>query len=512
MKKSFRNVLATSLAAIMTFAAFSGCAEEKTPKLPDYSATAKQYEFSAYSGPNTGVYQMDGNYLTIGPDQRNAEGYTVYKDAGFTILYLSGTASYSGEEWSTSDCKRAWDAALSVGIDKILLCDKRIDALVELKDSLVGESSSCRFKTEIELKETVKSYLEDYINYDCFYGVRVSDERDYTYINGMGKLYKAVKDAAEELGKEDIYIHLNVLPYDGVYSRFGKQGQFENMTDAYNAYIENYITATGANRISSDVYAFRGNGITGQFYSTAQVIKEMANKHGIEASFCLQSFELYSGQNHIYRAVGKSEMKMELLSLMGMGYDHFYYYTYQIAETRGTGWTENTTFLNSAGEKTNVYYYGQELMADAQKMANVILNYNYLGGKFYTAPIPNGDVSCYLSGPGETTVTNSALKFDNTHEFALIKDENVDFDNDVVFITELKDIKNELYMYMLQNVIDPANGEYGRTAENVTVKFDGGYTHVAELCDGNLTYKKLSDGKYTNTLSAGDAVYLIPLK
>ena len=193
-------VPATSLAVIMTFATFSGCAEEKTPKLPDYSATAKQYEFSAYSGPNTGVYQMDGNYLTIGPDQRNAEGYTVYKDAGFTILYLSGTASYSGEEWSTSECKRAWDAALSVGIDKILLCDKRIDALVELKDSLVGESSSCRFKTEIELKETVKSYLEDYINYDCFYGVRLSDERDYTYINGMGKLYKAVKDAAKELG------------------------------------------------------------------------------------------------------------------------------------------------------------------------------------------------------------------------------------------------------------------------------------------------------------------------
>ena len=508
MKKIVKKVLAISLSTTIALSALVGCDVGQTPKLPDYSS--KSYEFSAYSGPNKGVYEIDGEYYEWGPDQRNITGYTTYKEAGFTIVFFSGTAAYSGEDWQTSECKRAWDAALSAGIDKVLLTDKRIDALVELKDSLVGEGANCRFANEDQLKDQLKIYLEDYINYEGFYGVRMSDERDYTYISGMGKLYKALRMAATELGMPDMYIHLNVLPYDKVYSRFGALDQFESMEEAYKTYIDDYITQTGANRISSDVYAFRGNGITGQFYSTAQVIKEKAKEHGIKASFCLQSFELYSGQNHIYRAVGKSEMKMEMLSLMGMGYDHFYYYTYQIAENRGVGWTENTTFLNTAGEKTNLYYYGQELMTNAQKMADVILNYDYLGGKFYVAEMPKGDVSCYFSGPIETTVTNSGLTFDNSHEFALI--EQVKFDNDVVFVTELKDNENDLYMYMLQNVIDPANGEYGRTTEKVSVKISGDYTHVAELCDGKIEYVKLSNGEYSKTLSAGDAVFLVPLK
>ena len=508
MKKRAKKILAISLAITVVLTTLVGCNADQTPKLPEYSA--KNYEFSAYSGPNKGVYEIEGEYYEWGPDQRNTAGYTTYKEAGFTIAYLNGTAAYSGEEWETSESKRVWDAALSAGMEKVLVTDKRIDALVELKDALVGESSNCRFANEEQLKQTVKSYLQDYINYKGFYGVRMSDERDYTYISGMGKLYRAIRAAATELGMPDIYIHLNLLPYDSVYSRFGAAGQFSSMEDAYKTYIDDYITLTGANRISSDVYAFRGKGISGQFYTTAQVIKEKAIEHGIDASFCLQSFELYSGQNHIYRAVGKSEMKMEMLSLMGMGYDHFYYYTYQIAEKRGVGWTENTTFLNTAGEKTNLYYYGQELMANAQKMANVILSYDYLGGKFYTATMPTGDISCYLSGPIETTVTNSGLMFDNSHEFALI--EKVEFDNDVVFVTELKDNENDLYMYMLQNVIDPANGEYGRTTEKVSVQIGGGYTYVAELCDGRIEYVKLIDGKYTKTLSAGDAVYLVPLK
>jgi hypothetical protein len=77
-------------------------------------------------------------------------------------------------------------------------------------------------------------------------------------------------------------------------------------------------------------------------------------------------------------------------------------------------------------------------------------------------------------------------------------------------MTELYDDDNDLYMYMAQNVIDPRNGEFGRTDMNITVEFDG-YEWVAEFEDGNLTYVKLEDGVYSKTLSAGYAVYLIPL-
>jgi hypothetical protein len=76
----------------------------------------------------------------------------------------------------------------------------------------------------------------------------------------------------------------------------------------------------------------------------------------------------------------------------------------------------------------------------------------------------------------------------------------------------MKDAQNDLYLYMLQNVIDPLYGADARTAENVTATFDGGYTYVAEFDNGNLRYVKLDKGVYTKTLAAGHAVYVIPLK
>ena len=474
------------------------------PKLPDYSAENKSYLFAAYSGPHSGVYTIDGVEKPLGKDQRTVEGYTTYKDAGFNLLWMK----YNGETWETSAVKAAWDNALNAGIDRVLVCDDRIDALVFFKDKIVDENDG-RFKTEDELKDHVKELMQDYINYPKFYGVRLSDERDYTFIGAMGRIYKAIMRAAEELGKTDMYIHLNLLPCDEVYDRFGATGEYANMTDAYYGFLEKYVEQCNAKRISSDVYEFRKGGIASNFFCTAQAIKKTAIKYGIGATFCLQSFELKTGRSSGYRAVGKSEMRAEMYSLMGMGYDEFYYYTYQVSQNVSNQWTDETCFLSYAGEKTNVYYYGQNLMAKAQKMGKIILNYDYLGGKFYVADLPNNDVACYLTGPYSTAV-NSALTFDNTHEFKYV--EKVDFDNDAVFITELKDGKNDLYMYMIQNVLDPKDGETGRTAEKISVKFGGEFTHVAIITDGIVYYQKLRDGVLDTTLSAGDAVFAVLLK
>ena len=67
-------------------------------------------------------------------------------------------------------------------------------------------------------------------------------------------------------------------------------------------------------------------------------------------------------------------------------------------------------------------------------------------------------------------------------------------------------------MYMLQNAVDPGHGGQVDTTGTVTATFDSSYTHVAKLKDGNITYVPLEDGVYTETLSAGQAVYLVPLK
>jgi hypothetical protein len=211
-----------------------------------------------------------------------------------------------------------------------------------------------------------------------------------------------------------------------------------------------------------------------------------------------------------YRGIGKSEMMLELYSLMGMGLDDFAYYTYQPPESWGTGnptW-EDYTFLKASGEKNNVYYYGQEVMANAQAMSDIILNYDYQGGYFYLKDIPTFGTDMYLA----YSTSKSAAFFHNDYEFNKDILKSVEHDNDALLVTELKDEQENLYMYMVQNVVDPLNGKDGRTATNAKVTFDASYTWVAELKDGRLEYVKLKNGVYEKALSAGHAVYLIPLK
>lgn len=511
MNKKLKKTISTALGFCLAFATLAGCkSEAKIPQLPDYSTMEKEYDFFGYQAPGNGTFTIDGATKTLGPDLRTVEGFTTYKEAGFNILMQGPATKYLGDDWETSECKKAWETALEAGIDKVIVSDNRFESLVSYKDNLIGDGAAYRFATEEELNAYVKECLSTYKDMEGFYGVKLWDEPNYTYTNAIGKIYKAIKKAGQDLGLGNVYIHMNLLPLGNAASYYAADA--ENITAAYTSYVKGYLEATGADRISCDVYLYRGTGICSWFYQTAQILRAQCDAYGADLTFCLQSFEMYSGSKIAYRSVGRSEMFGEFYSLAGMGIDDFAYYTYQIPSTQDSAhpYPYESSFINPQGEKTNVYYYGQEVMATAQKMSDILLNYEYQGGKFFiTDDTPNFDVSVYTTSTPDYD-TNTSAFYDNSHTFTQLKD--VAFDNDVVFTTELYDEVNGLYMYMLQNAIDPMNGQYGRTAETVTATFDSSYTYVAELHGGEIEYVKLNKGVYQKTLSAGDAVYLIPLK
>ena len=262
--------------------------------------------------------------------------------------------------------------------------------------------------------------------------------------------------------------------------------------------------------------------VVGVYSDDAEAANKLCEKYGVTPGFAVSSFEMYSGNYRAYRGPYLADMMLELYSVMGVGCEQIMYYTYQPAENRGslTDWNENFCFLTSEGTKTPTYYYGQELMGWAQKMGEIILNYEYQGAKFFFSEMPNYNVGGYLNGVAASVIlsdgktkadTATTLSFDNTkHTFNLLK--GVQFSNDAMFVTELKDKENDLYMYMLQNVVDPSYGTEINTSGTVTATFDSQYTHVAKIKDGNVSYVPLVDGVYSEVLSGGQAVYLVPLK
>ncbi len=510
MKMNFRKIVTLALAGILTCATFSGCATKvEHPTLPDYASNGKQFTFFAYGQLNNGRYKVTdvlGNetYVEYG-DMRTLEKVKEHKDCGFNMI-MAGDYDPKWQDWETSEAKLKMDLAYEAGITKAIITDVEMRRMAEGYENIIGEGEKCLYKSFEDLVARVKECLSIYKDHPAFYGINLKDEPTYRAHHSFPYLYKAIRQAEKELGMDEIYIHMNQLPLGSPgATAYAPEGMFDNLGDAYTYYVENWLKDTGANRISCDVYAFRGNGLTPAYFNTVQTYRKLCDKYGAKLTFCLQSID-----NGTYREVDKADMYYELFNLIGMGVDHFAYYTYVPPggySATGSMYTEKGSFLNRKGEKNNIWYWGQQVMADAQKFAPVALSYEFVGSKFYLNKVVNHDNAPYLTSQGGSY---KPMSYDNSFEHKHLK--NIEMDNDAVFTTEMYDSTNDLYMYMVQNVVDPAVGKNGRTEMNVTATFDAEYTWVAEYDCGNLTYVKLENGVYKNLLSAGQSVFLIPLK
>lgn len=537
MKKILSKTLLFTLAFILTFGSVYGCSnsgenitEYTGPLLPDYSTTEGQFEFFAYRGLTDGSHTLDGKLIM--PEEEYKENFdsvkacNTYKEAGFTIMMVGGKNSYlaTDTQWEGSNCQIAMKKCYEAGIDKIIIGDARIGQYINHDKqemcSLFPDGNG-GFDQQA-FNEKIKGFISTYYQADGFYGLSLGDEPKFDKAFSYGVVYKAVKNAAKELGMDDIYIHINFLPIDtgGLGSeRFQKtleDGTALTFEQSYRKYIEDFLISTEADRISVDIYFFRASGYYPGTFANLQILRELCDKYNAKLTFCLQSFEMWNGENPNYSKMDKVMMRSEIETCIGMGIDHFAYYTYNVdpeSSSTGTKSMEESCFVNFKGEKNPIYYFGQEVMSEAKKLEKVILNYKFLGSNMYTAPVAKFNNSPYITSNTEI-ISKTVINYKRDYQFALIKDFAKDFtcDNDVAFITELKDEKNDLYMYMVQNVIDPRNSQFSSTDENVSVNFGSEYKYIAEFDGGNLTYHNLDNGVYKRVLTAGQAVYLIPLK
>ncbi|MBE5749441.1 MAG: hypothetical protein E7340_05670 [Clostridiales bacterium] len=523
MKKILIKIITLMLCAVLCLSTLIGCAGGPKVKLPDY--TGEEFKFFAYTSPTSGEWVKDGEiYYT--EDYQTVERYKEYKESGLNILMLTGDSGFTNEgPWKESTAYKCMTNAYAAGIDKIILDDIRLTTLV-YSQSLVGGEGAIYSPEDADgdgvsdaLYRDVKSYLETYYKQPGFYGIRLGDEPDCKYQESFGHVYRAVTAASKKLGMEDIYIFLNLFPHFAPGENTFSEEPTSTFEQAYMSYLEGFLETTRAPRLCVDIYFFKGYGMTRGNYACLQLFERACKNYGARTTFALQSYEGWSGNTVNYDLMDRAMMNFEMNSCIGMGMTEFAYYTYMPGKsysTTGTKALERGSFLTRNGEKTNIYYYAQETMAIAQKLAPIITNYKFQGSKLYTCDDPwtqdnpivaNFDYTNYFRSSVDEK-TNTAIEFDNSYKFKKINKVNID--NDIAFVTELYDQTNDLYMYMAQNVIDPRSGALGRTDMNVSIDF-GDYEWVAQIEDGDVTYVKLEDGIYNKALSAGYAVYLVPL-
>ncbi len=505
-----KKILALGMAAISAATLFGGCVNKKAP---DYSSSNLQYNFYAYSAAIDG-WNIDGVSYESGNDNKTVEKIKEYKDAGMTIYFPQSAAYYDGKDFETSEAKRVMDNCLEAGIDKVILMDPRIQTLSkpakENAVGLIGEGK--QFATEAELDAVIAEYMEPYRTHEAFYGVMLGDEPFVWHTENYGQVYRSIKRVCPDAyiqynlnpitsgrginadGSENITRYPELVEGDEGYG--AEKGSDEELIARYKKYLCGFLDATGATYIQYDQYPFRSaDSVDAYYFLGLQVVAELAKERGVEFYFVSQTYGQQEGSNGNPRMLTEADLYWLNNSIVGFGVKEISYFTYFTkADNNAEHFIDGNSFLTWYGEKTDIYYWMQKIMAEEQKLAPTILNFDYSTSKILMKA-PTLFDSSY------------ALRTIQTKDFTALK--TAEINKEVALVTELYDKEKGNYMYMVQNIVDSTR-KGSKVYQTATLTFNSKYTHVVIFENGVQRIQKLNKGKLTLKHTPGQATFVMP--
>jgi hypothetical protein len=271
----------------------------------------------------------------------------------------------------------------------------------------------------------------------------------------------------------------------------------EDGYERYGNYLRAYIDNTGADYIMWDSYPLRGSDVRTEYIRSLQVTANVCKEKGVAFANTTQAHSEVAANNKQVkmRALDEEDARWLNNMLLGMGVKQIVYYTYfNKGRSEDTIHPDGTTFITHYGEKTERYYFMQKILAENQKFAPTILNFDYVTSNAY-AVTPSTYSSTHVKYCEKNNTFQKVKAFEINKECALV--------------TELYDDENNRYMYMVQNVVDP-DYQGAKAYQTATITFTSGYTRALVYKNGEVTNVALQGGKYTVKQHAGEAVFILP--
>lgn len=486
--------------------------------IPDYSYNTQKYDFFGYSSLTDGSweeYDIETGEHTehqAAEDYRNVYRIAEYKEAGMTILFPQTACEIVAElgegfVFEGSKLKEVMDMAVEAGLGKVILCDRRLYALVVENDSLVGENK--RFATEAELDAQIKRYMKDYVQHPAFYGVMLLDEPAYTMLTAQGEVYRAIKRCYP-----NAYVQCNLnppnnhiedkfgLPDSNTVAKYRALGYNETLAEryaAYDKYLNTFLDNTGADYIMYDYYPFWASELNADYLAGMQLTANICLERGVKFYFVSQTTTIQgktTGINSTY-TTALTEADLRWLNNMQLGFGvkqigYFTYFTKQAASA-AERFVDGASFITHDGEKTDIYYAMRKILQENQAFASTILSFDYTASATYIADGMAHDVS----------------NAQNCLNGAFAKVGNISVNTESALVTELYDEVNKRYMYMLQNITDPREKSDG-TLQTIKLAFNGDYEYAIVWKNGQKSIVRLENNTYIVKQNAGEAVYVIP--
>lgn len=523
----------------------SACNQEQLRKedIPDYSKYDHQFDFFGYHSAHDGYYYVDDAKFYVGESFLTTEQYQMYKDAGMTIFYpqsILKVDTKGGREQGWEKLRTEIDKLVAIGMDKTVLYDEDLswlglnephrivgdgredeDLEADMTDGertakgLIGTDAD-QFDTIEELDARVEELLSLYAGYPGVHGVCLADEPKNVWYKSYGDLYNSIKRVSEKNGW-NLYISFNLNPLnvtkyvcdefypyvegtDGVDPATGKVN-FDDAFVRYKQYIENFLSSMNPDYIRYDDYPLRAGYLSPTYIPCLQYIAGVARDRNIDFHMVTQTFEMSSNGQRSMRKLTEPGAKWLNNMLLGFGVNEISYFTYYTRtenRTDGESFIEynNSSFVNLYGQKTNIYDFMKEIMANNQKFAPAVLQFDYKKSGVFTKLPAN------LPDDHLTYVENiNAVTFD--------KVKNISVNKECAMVNELYDPENDRYMYMAMNIIDP-DYKGSPAYQTITLEFDKAYKYALVYKDGESSLYKLSNSKLNVKGAPGDASFVIP--
>ncbi|MBE5739308.1 MAG: hypothetical protein E7349_00470 [Clostridiales bacterium] len=538
--------------------------EKYATKDSDYSdEEAVTLDRYGYASLSNGQWQIDGvNKVENPTDWRdatnlNSDGknqYQVYKEAGFNIVLAQDMINpdVDAATWE-AEGKKYMDYAHEAGL-KVILTDWHFQILSKpitiasggvvqishetYKPWIIATDASAttglakdyldalaaagltadttRFASRDALDNYVREQLAMYKDHSAFYGVMLADEPSYHNAYCYSEIYKSIKRVMPEC-----YVQYNLLPmesdtvaieryYTGVANESATSAQIEA---AYKQYVELFLDAMGTDYIQYDDYPFKSATDGMWFWETTtpyidttslrniQLVAEIAKERGLSVKVVTQSSLMRKGGSDgdvLIRQITENDARWLNNYLMGFGVKQINYFTYWTKyanSTTGEYFEDGGSFVNRDGTTTAVYDFMKTIMANNTAFAPTISHFDYNASKVVGSN--NG------SQNNDHITWSSSLTADTSFRLLTSVTTNLEY----TLVTELYDKENYNYMYMVMNTIDPNEGG----TQSVTVTFaDTIDTIYVYDQTGTRTAVTLTNNTYTVTLTAGQAVYLLP--
>lgn len=487
--------------------------------IPEYRYNSYKFDFMGYSSLTDGTWKEynaeTGEVTTVtgSEDYRNVYRIEEYKDAGMTMLLPQSACSIARSEgdafdFANSEAKKVLDMSAEAGINKVILSDLRLYALCEdATESIIGDGKA--FATEADLDAKIKTYMSPYVNHPAFYGVMLLDEPVYTKLAAQGDVYRAIKRCYP-----NVYIQCNLHPSvgEGIGSKYPPIDDHQDLVEEYKAkgyddyyaqrfaayelYLTMFLDYTGADYIMYDHYPIKESGLYASYIGSMQTAANVAAKRGVKFYFASQTMTMQESAESTYDyKLTEEDLRWLNNMQLGLGVKQFAYFTYftKQAASAEQRFNDGGSFITNNGEKTDIYYYMREIMAENQAFANTILSFDY---KTSAAYIANG------TGYGITNAQSCI-------QGSLAKVQSVDVNTESALVSELYDKRGDRYMYMIQNITNPAYQTAG-TLQTVKLTFNEDYEYAIVWKNGEKSIVKLENNTYVVKQNAGEAVYVIP--